>query len=123
MGDADVDEKGTSNLATRLLFRATSGNSSYFSAQADAYAAYLDGLRHEEVAKLASCGAWGTIPGNTRRDVHSLFFKNIGYATPTVVQIPLVNPARNLHLTLLFFVWVLQETHHHMFVMTCVFIN
>jgi hypothetical protein len=123
MGDADVDEEGISNLATRLLFRATSGNSSYFSAQADAYAAYLDGLRHKEVAKLASCGAWGTIPGNTRRDVHSLFFKKIGYATPSVVKTPLVNPARNLYLSLLFFIWGLQETHHHMFVMTCVFIN
>jgi hypothetical protein len=103
MGDAHVDEEGTSNLATRLLFRATCGKSSYDAAQSDAYAAYLDGLRHREVATLAACGAWGTIPGNTRRDVHSSFFKKIGYATPTVVKTPLVNPARNLHLTLLFF--------------------
>ncbi len=49
MGDADVDEEGISNLATRLLFRATSGKSSYDAAQADACAAYLDGLRHQKL--------------------------------------------------------------------------
>jgi hypothetical protein len=120
MGDADDDGDGTSNLVTRLLLRATSGKSSFSSAQADAYAAYLDGLRHKEIAKLASCGNWGTIPGNTRRDVHNLFFKKIGYATPSVVKTPLVNPARNLYLCSLLFAWGLQEAHHHMFIMTCV---
>ena len=87
-----------SNLVTRVLLRATSGHCSFDAAQGDAYAAYLDGLRHNEIAQLAACGAWGTIPGNTRRDVHNAFFKNIGYATPSVVKTPAINPARNSHL-------------------------
>jgi hypothetical protein len=94
MGDDDFP----SNLVTRVLLRATSGNCSFSAAQGDAYAAYLDGLRHREVASLASCGAWGAIPGNTRRDVHNSFFRNIGYAKVSVVKTPAINPSSNLDL-------------------------
>lgn len=75
----EVDGIIESNLVTRLLLKATSGKDSYSSVQEDSYAAYLDGLRHPEVTKLASCGNWGQNPGNVRRDIHTAFFSNIGY--------------------------------------------
>ena len=67
--------------------RATSGSSSYSSAQGDAYGGYLDDLRHPEVSLLASCGDWGSVPGNVRRDVHTAFFKSLGYAKPEKIEV------------------------------------
>ena len=95
--DHTVEQHTQSNLVTRLLMRATSGTGSYADAQGDAYGAYLDGLRHPEVSVLASCGNWGSVPGNVRRDVGTAFFndktlKNFGYAKPAMVEVYVKHP-------------------------------
>ena len=90
--DQTMDLHTQSNLVTRLLMRATSGSSSYSSAQGDAYGGYLDGLRHPEVSLLASCGDWGSVPGNVRRDVHTAFFKSLGYPKPEKVEVFVKHP-------------------------------
>ena len=90
--DQTMGQHTQSNLVTRLLMRATSGNGSYSNAQGDAYGSYLDGLRHPEVSLLASCGDWGSVPGNVRRDVHTAFFKSLGYAKPTKIEVFVKHP-------------------------------
>ena len=62
-----------SNLISKLLLSACSGDISFASAQSSAYAAYLDGLHHEEVVQMARCGNWGMQEGNIKRDVERLF--------------------------------------------------
>ena len=94
----DVDYTGErSNLVTRLLLRSTSGKGSYGSAQGDAYAAFLDGLKHPEVAQLAACGNWGMLPGNVRRDVRTTFFSKLAYAVTYNVNTPAINPGSPLY--------------------------
>lgn len=90
--DTTMDPHTQSNLVTRLLMRATSGSGSYSSAQGDAYGSFLDGLKHPEVALLASCGDWGSVPGNVRRDVHTAFFKSLGYTKPEMIEVFVKHP-------------------------------
>lgn len=77
-----------SNLISKLLLSACSGDISFASAQSSAYAAYLDGLHHEEVVQMARCGNWGMQEGNIKRDVERLFFKDIPFASP--IDIPTI---------------------------------
>ena len=91
----DLPSTPQSNLVTRVLMNTTSGSSSYHSAQGHGYAAYLDGLRHWEVTMLAACGDWGSVPGNVRRDIHTAFFKSLGYTQPEKIEVHVKHPGSN----------------------------
>ena len=82
---------GLSNLATWVLKRWSSGIYSATDVQGIAHAAFQDGLRHEEVAKLASLGSWGTHKGNINRDLKAMFVvKNL--PKPFVLRVPCKKP-------------------------------
>ena len=74
-------------MATRLLLQWSCGNVSAVEVQRLAHGAVLDGLLHEEVAQLASLGAWGEQPGNINRDLKRLHKCDL-LPEPLIVRVP-----------------------------------
>ena len=93
--DTDGHNCEQSNLVSMLLLQSSMGKISYAAAQQLAYAAYLDGLHHPEVASLASCGTWGEHTSHMKRDIDRKFLQNNNYALPTKVATFAVNPKSN----------------------------
>ena len=81
------------SLAEWLLERWTWGAMSAHMVQEAAYQAWLDGLRHESIVMLASCGTWGAHTGNIQRDIERRVLPTLTYTPePYVHGIPALDP-------------------------------
>ena len=83
---ADAGNDVPSNLASKLLIPACTGNISFASVQDFAHAAFLDGINHPDIISLAQTGTWGQYSSHVKRDLQSQFFKSVSYALPTTVK-------------------------------------
>ena len=85
-------------LQTHLLWLWTLGDISAIACQKIAHSAFLDGLKHPAVAKLASCGSWGQHPNNVSRDLERMVVSEskASFAEPTIIKdCPCSNPRRS----------------------------
>lgn len=90
-GEAEAEapaepQQQSSAFAARLLGLWSAGTLSGILVQSLAHLAVLDGASHEEIGLLASCGAWGSQPGNIARDIHKHFLSDLRVAEPTLVN-------------------------------------
>lgn len=98
IGDTDHSTDGCdvpSNLASKLLLEACTGNISFAAAQSLAHAAFLDGISHPDIISMAQTGNWGQYPSHVKRDLESQFFKSVAYALPTTVKTSVLNTKSN----------------------------
>ena len=79
---------GSSCLFDHLLHLWSVQKLSATACQEIAKSAYLDGLRHPSISKLASLGAWGQQTSNISRDLKAFVCKESGeaYAAPVVAR-------------------------------------
>jgi hypothetical protein len=80
-------------LASELLMQYYTGHCSAACVQRTAMAAMLDGCSHEEVAHLASFGAFGLQDGNATRDIRRHYSKGCLIPEPHIVRCPIWSPS------------------------------
>jgi hypothetical protein len=80
-------------LASELLMQYYSGHCSAACVQRIAMAAMLDGCSHEEVAHLASFGAYGLQSGNAPRDLNRHYIKGCLIPEPHILRCPIWSPS------------------------------